>query len=301
MSYAQVRSEAPLTWRQRVLAALPLLLFSVGAFLLAIFFFTSGAELGATQAPLWSLFAALGAVTSGGGVAIFGVGWSGEAGAALPPIELPVATKSIGSLPPNSTPSSIVRPIYSEDEFPARPPASAPPYSSVPTPPLPHVPFGSATPTLGSVASSPAGPTPRRPATEMERALSEMQATLEDIAAEGRGKAIPPEVSGRPVAPSRPSADSSAGILRPARPGEPPVTGVPRAPPGRTPTSPARPSSLPGCVSCGAHLESDSDARPCVVCGRRMCWMCELKTLEEGRYLVCDTCSVRSGSLSDPQ
>jgi predicted RNA-binding Zn-ribbon protein involved in translation (DUF1610 family) len=291
--------ESPPTGRQGVLAALPLLLFAVGAFLLAVFFFKSGAELGSTQAPLWSLFAALGAVTTGGGVAVVGVGWVEGAEPVVAEVQSSTTNPPRPSTPPQSISLPLARPIYAEDEGASQPPVTPPPYRAVPILPAPRgTPIG--VPSVTGPSSAPP-PTParfERTGTEMERALVEMQATLEDIAAEGRQKASKPETSNRRSTSPDLLTETPASNPPPGRATRPPTRPIAPAVPERTPILPTHPASVPGCVSCGARIENDTDARPCVECGHRLCWMCELKTLEEGRYLVCDKCSILSGRPS---
>jgi hypothetical protein len=280
------------TWREGALEALPLLLLSVGAFLLAFFLSRTGVEFGATQAPLWSLLAALGAVTTGGGIAVVAANRAPEEDTRTPP---PTRTESIPGSPRYSTPPS----------------ALAPPGTAAPSGPLsPVVRSARSTgrPPTDPSATEPSAVTgrvgsPRTPparfGSEMERALVEMQATLADLAAERK----PP--GGLPSGPVPPSSAPAPRIATTSTSSES-ITGRAAAdvlphpanqpPPWSEP--PAAPRTVPGtpCASCGQSIEDESESRPCIECGRRLCWLCELKSLEEGRYLLCDKCAILAGS-----
>jgi hypothetical protein len=261
-------SELPATWKESVLAALPLLLFAAGAFLIAFFLFQTGTNFASTSAPLWSLFAALGVVTTGGGVAVIAVerGAVGELGA-------PVA--KLGPTPSAAVAGSAPRadlPDYYEGTEPI--PSWVPPARRQPAPSPVRTPAAAA-PTLraATIPNEPAG-------TDMDRALDEMQATLERLAAEGRPRATPPV---RPAPAAPPERRGTA--LPPTWPISVPDRIAPAAPTTRAATGPM-------CTSCGLSIGTDNESRPCVVCGQRLCWLCELKTLEDGHYLVCDRCAI---------
>ncbi len=278
------------TWRESVLAALPLLLFAAGAFLLAYFLFQTGADFAASAAPLWSLFAALGVVTMGGGVAVLAVERGAESDFGVTD-RLVGAGRNAGKEPP---PGPVSMPDYYEG--PTSIPSWVPPARRVP----PAVTARGNAPRVRDRPGPVSIPSPA--ATEMDRALEEMQATLERLAAEGRADS--------PATGSR--NDSRAPAQRPS-PGPPDLavatnrtsnlTPSARSPPtvaplsGRAPSPPTPVGTR--CTSCGEALPEDGESRPCVVCGQRLCWMCELKTLEDGHYLVCGRCSIPAGSSKE--
>jgi len=276
----------PATWRESVLAALPLLLFAAGAFLLAYFLFQTGADFATSAAPLWSLFAALGVVTTGGGVAVLAV----ERGAESefdPNDRLFAAGRSAAKEP---SPGPVDVPAYYEG--PTSIPSWVPPARRVPAP----VTARSSAPRTKDRPAPVAAPSPA--ASEMDRALEEMQATLERLAAEGRTASAPTgRPSESPTPPRRPPSgqpERPAGIDRKSH-----VTPTPLSPPTVAPLSgrdlSSRAPVVARCTSCAEPLSEDGESRPCVVCGQRLCWMCELKTLEEGHYLTCDRCSKLPG------
>jgi hypothetical protein len=274
------------TWRESVLAALPLLLFAAGAFLLAYFLFQTGADFASSAAPLWSLFAALGVVTTGGGVAVLAVERGTESEFDLPDWLAGRDRRAPKEAPP--TPFDV--PEYYEG--PDSIPSWVPPARRIPAVATAR----SSAPRVKAQPSPAAAPSPA--ATEMDRALEEMQATLERLAAEGRSDS--PASGRRNDSPTPPQRTS------PSRP-KPPAATDRRSNLTPTPISPLTVAPLSGrdlasrapvgarCTSCTEPLSEDGESRPCVVCGQRLCWMCELKTLEDGHYLVCDRCSKLSG------
>jgi hypothetical protein len=281
--------------RENIREALPLLLFAIGAFVVAFFLIKMGVGSSPNQAPLWSLFAALGVITTCGGVAVLAASRAGSDEPSLSAEESP----ALVHVRAEARPSPIAPPQYYEGPTAAdREPSWVFPLAERPplTPLSPRPARSSSVAFEEPKALRPVAPAPS--ATDMEQALDEMQSTLESLAAEGRSKVRttkPPAVVPKstrvsatvaPPAPTSPVRLSESTI---------PGRGPPSAAQGPASVVPPKPPKGARCVSCGLAIESDSEARPCVVCGERLCWLCELKSLDEGRYLVCDRCFALSG------
>jgi hypothetical protein len=288
-------------------AALPLLIVGVVAFVASFVISRDASHADFGHLPLWGLFAAIGAVVTGGGVTVLVAGKDPEES----------------------------RPFYDPREFVLVPRARydrlvAGGGETNPSPPTPTsrhtpAPWSEAEPTTPIPPTRPRAetPAPRRPVPsartgftptpdflpKVDEAIGEMEHLLEQLRQEsdrearmlGRSerpspgelpassppRAPPPE---RPVTRPRPTVQGRVAAV--------PATSLPARSGGATPpVAPARRSvgptltELEVCATCGHSISLASRAGRCAVCGGPMCPACLVRAKRAGHSGVCSRCS----------
>lgn len=307
MNRTSFRSDESPLWR----AALPLLLIGVAAFVVAFVVARDLNHAGFGRLPLWGLFAAAGAVVTGGGVTVLVAGRE-------PEDATPFYDPRLYVLVPRERYDHLLERLAS-----ARVPAVARPAREGPSDAEPPWSEAEPAPRRGSrPPASTARPAPSRaraaprsafsPSPEflpqVDAAIGEMEQLLSELREQGAQEARilgtePPRSAPRPAsAPAAPLPATQgprppAGRVPPPSAPSPAVSVSPRVsrapvPSPPAPKAPDRSSAvLDACATCGHALPVPSKARRCSVCGGPLCAACLGRARRAGHPEVCSRCS----------
>jgi len=291
-----------------VRAALPLLIVGAVSFVVAYVVARDASHAAFGHLPLWGLFAAVGAVVTGGGATVIVAGRDDSE-------ERPLYDPRRYILLPRDQYDRLV-------ESSRAAPAAPPPPRSTPSPWIETEPARPA-----SAPARPAAPptAPRRaaagPRTEftpspdflpkVDDAIGEMEHLLEELRSESEREArilgVPDRAPPAPTSPPPPPPEAprdrktprGAGTKAEVRAEPTPASSylsrrdeTPRPATPRPKAAAPRTPELETCTSCGRTLPASARTRPCAVCGGPMCAICLARARRAGTPETCPRCAV---------